>query len=935
MRLRHVAGLAAATTITLLGLPALPAAADAVTTLYVDNSSLTACSDAGTGTQAQPYCTISAAAKVVQPGQTVQVTESRFGYPEEVDLTRSGTPEQPITFTGSGTPGGYAGALISGGTTTGGAPLGHALRINGVHDVTFSGFDFGSAVPVTVVDSSRITIDNNWVAAQLPSPTPSPLPTSVAVSGHSDHVSITRNRMETVYGVAVSAGAQSTVISTNEIDSAIGVPVTADDAPGTAVTNNTMRYQCNGGVSLTGASTGSSVENNVIVGSLDNYCPAGASGNLISLSADSVAQSRVDYNIVHPAAGQTSYSWAGTGYSSVAALQSATGQGAHDLDEAVQFDSRVGTRVALLKDGSAAIDSADPQAPGILDTDLLGNKAADDPTVANGPGGSFRDRGAVEFLGLTSASLELQGPYLPTQGPAPLVVSMQASAVNRWNTSLTYAFDFGDGSAPVISTNPQVTHTYLTTGGYRPSVTVTDGVGGSLTASVASTPSPVRVTDPGSLAATVAVTPGAAPLGYHFAANATSPWIVNSYQWTFGDGTTGTGAGVDHTYQRAGGYTATLTASDEGGHTVTVQQDVQVALRPAGYVPVAPTRLLDTRTTATARLGAGSATLVALPVPASATAVVLNVTATGATDSTHIDVAPTDNSGTSTLNLLPGQTVANLATVAVSPGDYVWVRNNSGSVDVVVDLFGYYAPATADKFTTTAPTRLLDTRTGSGAALGPGAVTTVQVAGVNGVPVDATAAVLNLTATAPDSDGFLSAYADGTARPGTSNVNFSRGQTVPNQAIVPIGADGKVAVYNFAGHTQVIADLFGYYSPEGKGLFTPVAPIRLADTRTGAGTKLGPGAWLKVGAAVPGGVPANATAVVLNVTATEPDTASYLAVRADGTGTPGTSNLNLVPGVTVANHVFTGLDANGAYSVYNLAGHTHVITDLFGYFTDN
>ncbi|MDH6135410.1 hypothetical protein P3T37_004825 [Kitasatospora sp. MAA4] len=915
MRLRHVAGLSAATALTLLGLPAIPAAADAVTTLYVNNAGGN-CSDAGNGTQALPYCTISAAAKVVQPGQTVQVAPSRFGYSEQVDLTHSGTPAQPITFVGGAAPGGSNGASIRGAGMTPGA---HALGINGLHDVTVTGFTFDVGTSVAVLDSSRITVDNSYAVG------------TVAVSGQSDHVSITRNRM---LDVAVSAGVQSTVISTNEIDDP-SVAITAVDAPGTVVTNNTISYQCYGGVSLTGASTGSTVENNIVVGTQAS-CPSGTSGNLISLSADSVAQSKVDYNIVHPASGQSAYNWAGAAYSSPAALQSATGQGAHDLDEAVQFEPATYPRVLIAKDGSAAIDSADPQAPGILDTDLLGHKAVDDPNVANtGPGGSFRDRGAAEFLGLTSAGLELLEPYLPYQGPTPLVVSMQASATDRWNSKLTYSFDFGDGSAPVVTTDAIVTHTYLTTGGYRPSVTVTDGLGGSLTGTVTSTPSPVKVTEPGSLAASVTVTPGGVPLGYHFVATTTGPWAVDSYQWTFGDGSTATGATADHTYQKAGSYNATLTALDEDEHTVTVQQTVQVALQPAGYVPVAPTRLVDTRNIAGGRLAPNSAMLVATHVPASATAVVLNVTATGASDSTHIDVAPTEESSTSTLNLVPGQTVANLATVAVDPNGNVSVRNNSGSVDVVVDLFGYYAPATADRFTTTAPTRLLDTRNGSGTPLGSGAVTTVQVAGVNGVPADATAAVFNLTATEPDTDGYLAAYADGAARPGTSNVNFTRGQTVPNQAIVPIGADGKVAIYNFAGHTQVVADLFGYYSPEGKGLFTPVAPTRLVDTRNGAGTKVGPGSWLPVSAAVPFGVPANATAAVLNVTATEPDTASYLAVRADGSGTPGTSNLNLVPGQTVANHVFTGLDAKGGFAVYNLAGNTHVIADLFGFFTDN
>ncbi|MFD9124501.1 hypothetical protein [Kitasatospora sp. NPDC059571] len=216
------------------------------------------------------------------------------------------------------------------------------------------------------------------------------------------------------------------------------------------------------------------------------------------------------------------------------------------------------------------------------------------------------------------------------------------------------------------------------------------------------------------------------------------------------------------------------------------------------------------------------------------------------------------------------------------------------------------------------------------------ATTTVKVAGTAGVPADATAVVVNLTADAPTADGYLTAYPHGTGRPTVSNLNFPTGRTVANQAVVPVGADGSIDVYNHVGNTRVVVDVFGYYSPGGKGRFTPTVPVRVRDTRSdGTRLPLGPGAWAAVPLAGSHGVPANATAAVLNVTAVAPTSNGYLTVWPDGTARPGTSNLNLVPGAITPNHVTTPLGTGGAADVYNSAGSTHVVADLEGWFSED
>jgi len=112
--------------------------------------------------------------------------------------------------------------------------------------------------------------------------------------------------------------------------------------------------------------------------------------------------------------------------------------------------------------------------------------------------------------------------------------------------------------------------------------------------------------------------------------------------------------------------------------------------------------------------------------------------------------------------------------------------------------------------------RVLDTRNGTGgfhAPVGAGKAIALQVTGRDGVPVTGvTAVVLNLTATGPTASSWVSAYPDGQPRPAAgSNLNFTKGETIPNLVIVPVGADGKVDLYNNAGTVNLVADLQGYF----------------------------------------------------------------------------------------------------------------------------
>ncbi len=246
------------------------------------------------------------------------------------------------------------------------------------------------------------------------------------------------------------------------------------------------------------------------------------------------------------------------------------------------------------------------------------------------------------------------------------------------------------------------------------------------------------------------------------------------------------------------------------------------------------------------------------------------------------------------------------------------------------------------EFTPHSPTRLLDSRDGTGAAqaaqvpaLGEARV---KVAGNGGIPADVAAVVLNVTVTNTRSAGYVSAYADGTERPTTSNVNYAAGDSVPNLVIVPVGKNGYVNLYNYGERgVDLIADVTGYFTRSSANGYTPTDPTRFVDTREGLGTSRGmvPGRG-QFGVQVAGtrGIPAGAKAVALNVTVTNPRTAGYLTVFPGGQSAPNTSNVNFSSGQTIANSVIVPVDADGKIMVRNGSWDpADVVVDVVGYYS--
>ncbi len=373
---------------------------------------------------------------------------------------------------------------------------------------------------------------------------------------------------------------------------------------------------------------------------------------------------------------------------------------------------------------------------------------------------------------------------------------------------------------------------------------------------------------------------------------------------------------------------------------------VRAASAGSTYFPTTPHRLLDTRATGQTLQAGGALTIRvadSAEVAADATAVAINVTVTDTTAASFLSVYPAGQPApaTSNLNWQRSATVANLVVVAVGSGYSVTLRNADGSVDVIVDLEGYFAPASSGGayFDPLVPARIADTRAGSGyqgagSGLSPQGTLQLQVAGHGGVPVGAAAAVLNVTVTNTTAASYLSVYPSGEAWPGSSTLNWAAGQTVANRVIAPLGSDGAITLLNDRGYAAATVDVSGYYTASASGalssLYYPVAPQRVVDTRSQGGP-LAPQATLRVRLAGVGGIPVLASAVVVNLTATDTTAPGFMAATPLPSW-PQTSDLNWAPGQTVANTEMGPLGSTGQLALYNSGGWTDAIVDLYGYF---
>lgn len=260
--------------------------------------------------------------------------------------------------------------------------------------------------------------------------------------------------------------------------------------------------------------------------------------------------------------------------------------------------------------------------------------------------------------------------------------------------------------------------------------------------------------------------------------------------------------------------------------------------RGARLIATDPVRLLDTRPNA---IGADDSRSIdiAAAVPADdradLVAAVVNITGIKPTSGTFIAGVPFDPAvdgapTTSNLNLAIDQVKATLAVVPVAPDGTIHIYNAVGSVNVAIDLVGYFvngrdeATRAGRVVPLASPYRVLDTRDPAwgAVALGPGQAEVWSFANfassvkVGGVAVGEQVGLLgnltsaNLTRQYPTvsvENGFLTVYPGASSLPLVSTLNASEGGAVPNMALVKFGPSQQVNVFNKRGYINYLLDV--------------------------------------------------------------------------------------------------------------------------------
>lgn len=330
-------------------------------------------------------------------------------------------------------------------------------------------------------------------------------------------------------------------------------------------------------------------------------------------------------------------------------------------------------------------------------------------------------------------------------------------------------------------------------------------------------------------------------------------------------------------------------------------------------------------------------------VPAGAKGVVLNATATETSTTSFATIwgvsptssGPTGRPSSSTLNWTAGETVANSVTVVPDSQGCISVFNERGTAQLVVEVEAYLSDdgTTKGMTTMTTPVRVFDSGTNRSGRF------EVAIAGVNGVPADATSAWVSVSvnqasggsAVALGAAPMTSAWPNALA---SSNLNVWSGRSFTNLALVKIGTGGKIAFHHSNGSARFVVDVLGYQSPTSTNRVQMRQLQRVLDTRlpagtTGSGPKVSTsGTTVTLPPTV--AIPAGATGVVVNLTTTLASGSTYVTSWSGIGAKPLVSQNQAVASRDVPATAIVPLNGS-SFKVAVGAGQTDLVVDLVGF----
>ncbi|MBT1621621.1 hypothetical protein KK101_02850 [Curtobacterium flaccumfaciens pv. oortii] len=336
------------------------------------------------------------------------------------------------------------------------------------------------------------------------------------------------------------------------------------------------------------------------------------------------------------------------------------------------------------------------------------------------------------------------------------------------------------------------------------------------------------------------------------------------------------------------------------------------------YTPIDTTRVWSGGLTTTPKVVriAGNA-----GVPANATAVVVNVEVAKPTAAGYVRVTPAGKDATvATQDFAAGQTIANLVTVRLVDGS-IQAKLSAGTANGYFDVAGYYADGSGATYTPLDAARVFSGTVGT-------TPVPVPLAGLAGVPADATAVAVNVEVSGPTAAGYVRVTPAG-QDPQVVTQLYSAGQSLSNLAIVKL-VDGAAQVKLSKGTGTVYMDVAGYYSNASTGsVFVPIDT-----TRAFAGAVSTTAGTIRLSGTA--GVPGTATAVVANAEVTKPTTDAYLRVTPAGQD-PQVATQLFGAGSPVANLVMakvTGSSTDRRVQAKVSRGSAQLHLDVAGYFLD-
>ena len=396
------------------------------------------CSDTGTGTTSQPFCSIAAAALKVHPGQTVLVATGT--YSERVTLATSGTRSAPIIFRPK------PGANVS---LTGK----NGFSLSNVSWITISGFTITGTggYGISVVNSSHVALLRNRVS-QAGRQAAGKYASAIYLKNVSDSLvwnnvvfantyagilltyGATRNvvKQNLAYdnrssdprrapgirlwnapnntvtgnisygnegsGIELYTGSEGALVSNNSVYGNGNHGIDVFKSTGTGILANTVHDNTTAGINIQGSSRRSTIENNIAV---DNGVDSPRTRGNIRVDASSTDGTRMNFDLVFltgTTSGNYVVVWGNLKAVHLEDLTGTTGQETHGVDaDPAWVDPRGGNY--HLRARSPAIDAADASVPGQPARDAEGRQRVDATAVPNTGAGRVRytDRGAFEF----------------------------------------------------------------------------------------------------------------------------------------------------------------------------------------------------------------------------------------------------------------------------------------------------------------------------------------------------------------------------------------------------------------------------------------------------------------------------------------------------------------------------------------------------------